>query len=501
MNRVIHIHPGDLSLDQLQKALVLGATLQLTETAAEKVKICRDFLERKLKETDQLYYGINTGFGSLCNIRISPDELEQLQENLVRSHACGTGELVPWELSRIMLLLKIYGLALGYSGIAPETLERLIQHYNHGLYPVIYQQGSLGASGDLAPLAHLSLPLIGAGEVYYQGKISPAADVLKQLGWQPLKLKAKEGLALINGTQFMSAYGCYILLKAQQLAALSDLVAAVSLDAFDGRMEPFHALVQQLRPFAGQRQTASNILGFLQGSQIAKAAKESVQDPYSFRCIPQVHGATKDVISHVANVFTTEINSVTDNPLIIPEEDQIISGGNFHGQPLAMALDYLGIALADLSSICERRVYKLVAAKHLPPFLSTNSGLNSGMMIPQYTAASIVSQSRQLATPASVDSITSSAGQEDHVSMGANAATKALRILENTERVVAIELMVAAQALELQRPKKSSLYIENFIAEFRNTVPFLDKDRELYKDIAASLKFCKEQVIIKTELL
>ena len=493
MSGAVHIvQPGSLTLKELEKALLPGTQLVLSETATKKVLHCFHFLEKRLQDSDELYYGINTGFGSLCNIHISRDQVEQLQENLVRSHACGTGDAVPQEIVRIMLLLKIYGLALGYSGIAPETLERLILHYNNDVYPVIYEQGSLGASGDLAPLAHLSLPLIGLGEVWYKGQVTESASVIKELGWQPLKLKAKEGLALINGTQFMSAYGCYMLLQAQRLASQTDLVAAISIDAFDALINPFHPLVQQLRPHAGQKQTAENVLRFLQGSTIAAAQKNYVQDPYSFRCIPQVHGATKDVIAHVASVFETEINSVTDNPLIIPEERTILSGGNFHGQPLAMALDYLGIALTDLSSISERRVYQLVSGlRSLPPFLTKHSGLNSGMMIPQYTAASLVSQSKQLATPASVDTITSSAGQEDHVSMGANAATKTLRILENTEKVIAIELLVAAQALDLRKPAKSSPYIEKFTEKFRRVVPFLDTDRELYKDIAASVKFLR----------
>lgn len=493
MSHTFHITPAKLTLADLQQALAPGVQLALSEESIGKVNTCRAFLDKQLVESDDLHYGINTGFGSLCNIRINKDEVEALQENLVQSHACGTGSHVPQDIVRLMLLLKIHGLALGYSGITLDTLQRLVQHYNEGVYPVIYTQGSLGASGDLAPLAHLSLPLIGLGEVWYQGEIRPSAEVLQQLGWQPLKLKAKEGLALINGTQFMGAYGCYVLLKAKHAAQLMDLVAAMSLDAFDARTTPFHEMIQTLRPYAGQKETAANILRYLQGSDIAQSKKNYVQDPYSFRCIPQVHGAAKDVIAHVASVFETEINSVTDNPLIIPETGEILSGGNFHGQPLAMALDYLGIALADLSSIAERRIYQLVSGhRGLPPFLTEHSGLHSGMMIPQYTAASLVSRNKQLATPASVDTITSSAGQEDHVSMGANGAVKTLQILENLETVIAIELLVAAQALDLRKPAKTSPYLQNIIDQYRQTVPYLGKDRELYRDIQASLLFIGE---------
>jgi histidine ammonia-lyase len=490
MINAFHIDSSALTLADLEKVLQPGTQIALSPEAKEKIVVCRDYLNNILRDSDDLYYGINTGFGSLCNIRISKEQLEQLQENLVKSHACGIGEEVPAEIVKLMLILKVKGLALGYSGVRLETVERLVAHFNEEVLPVIYQIGSLGASGDLAPLAHLSLPLIGSGEVRVNGAKQDASGVLQSKGWQPLTLKAKEGLALINGTQFMSAYGCYILLKAQRLAGIADLVASLSIDAYDARTSPFNPLIHQVRPFKGQKETAENILRNLEGSPIAASAKKAVQDPYSFRCIPQVHGAAKDVIAHVASVFETEINSVTDNPLIFPEEGEILSGGNFHGQPLAFALDYLALALADMANISERRTYQLIIGwRNLPPFLTEHSGLHSGLMISQYTAAAMVSQNKQLCTPSSIDTITSSAGQEDHVSMGANGATKAYRIMENAERIIAIELMTAAQALDLRRPQKSSPIIEQLMTDYRKVVSYNDKDRELYKDINATVAF------------
>ncbi|WP_396195551.1 histidine ammonia-lyase, partial [Flavobacterium sp.] len=441
-------------------------------------------------------YGINTGFGSLCNVKISNEHLSQLQENLVKSHACGTGEEVPQEIVKLMLLLKIQSLSYGHSGVQLQTVERLVDFYNHDILPVIYTQGSLGASGDLAPLAHLSLPLLGEGEVNYDGFRQPAKKVLEKMGWQPIVLQSKEGLALLNGTQFMSAYGCYILLKAMKYSYLADVIAAVSLEGFDGRIEPFNELIHYVRPHKGQIVTALRMTELLEGSQLISRHKEHVQDPYSFRCIPQVHGASKDTIDYVKKVFKTEINSVTDNPNIFKNEDLIISGGNFHGQPLALALDFLGLALSELGSISERRTYQLISGlRGLPAFLVDNPGLNSGFMIPQYTAASIASQNKQLASPASVDSIVSSNGQEDHVSMGANAATKTLRIMENLERILAIELMNASQAIAFREPLKSSEFIESFLKSYRSEVPLVKEDRILHYDIENSVAFLESFAI------
>ena len=490
MDNTHYISAQVLTLETLQDIISQNKTLALSEEATVNIKKCREYLDQKMATSDAPIYGINTGFGSLCNIKISNENLSKLQSNLVKSHACGTGDQVPNEIVKIMLLLKIQSLSYGYSGIQLQTVERLVDFYNNNILPIIYTQGSLGASGDLAPLAHLSLPLLGEGEVYYDGFRQPASKVLEKMNWRPLLLQSKEGLALLNGTQFMSAYGCYILFKSMKYSYFSDLIAAISLDAFDGRIEPFNELIHFIRPHKGQIITAKRMKQLLENSQIISQQKEHVQDPYSFRCIPQVHGASKDTIDYVKKVFKTEINSVTDNPNIFVESDVIISGGNFHGQPLALALDFLAIALSELGSISERRTYQLISGlRGLPAFLVDNPGLNSGFMIPQYTAASIASQNKQLATPASVDSIVSSNGQEDHVSMGANGATKCLKIMENLERIIAIELMNASQALEFRRPLKSGNFIELFLKSYRDEVPFVKEDRILHYDIEKSVAF------------
>ncbi|MEK8181116.1 histidine ammonia-lyase [Flavobacterium buctense] len=485
-----------LTLETLQQIISEHKTLSLSEEAKINIQQCRDYLDQKMAANESPIYGINTGFGSLCNVKISNENLSQLQENLVKSHACGTGEEVPQEIVKLMLLLKIQSLSYGHSGVQLQTVERLVDFYNNDILPVIYTQGSLGASGDLAPLAHLSLPLLGEGEVYYDGFRQPSKKVLEKMGWQPIVLQSKEGLALLNGTQFMSAYGTYILLKAMKYSYLADVISAISLEGFDGRIEPFDELIHYVRPHKGQIVTAKRMRELLEDSQIIAQPKAHVQDPYSFRCIPQVHGASKDTIDYVKKVFKTEINSVTDNPNIFKNEDVIISGGNFHGQPLALALDFLGLALAELGSISERRTYQLISGlRGLPAFLVDNPGLNSGFMIPQYTAASIASQNKQLATPASVDSIVSSNGQEDHVSMGANAATKTLRIMENLERILAIELMNASQAIAFRQPLQSSDFIEMFLKSYRAEVPLVKEDRILHYDIENSVAFLNSFVI------
>jgi len=490
MEEIHYISSEVLQLETLQEIIFQGKKIALSEEAKINIQKCRTYLDDKMAKNEAPIYGINTGFGSLCNVKISNENLSKLQENLVKSHACGTGEEVPQEIVKIMLLLKVQSLSYGHSGVQLETVERLVAFYNNGILPVIYNQGSLGASGDLAPLAHLSLPLLGEGEVNFDGFRQPAGKVLEKMGWKPLVLQSKEGLALLNGTQFMSAYGCYILLKAMKYSYLADVIAAVSLEGFDGRIEPFNELIHYVRPHKGQIVTAKRMTDLLEDSEIIAQAKQHVQDPYSFRCIPQVHGASKDTIDYVKKVFKTEINSVTDNPNIFVGEDSILSGGNFHGQPLALALDFLAIALAELGSISERRTYQLISGlRGLPPFLVSNAGLNSGFMIPQYTAASIASQNKQLATPASVDSIVSSNGQEDHVSMGANAATKCLRIMDNLERILAIELMNASQAIEFRRPLHSSDFIEMFLKSYREEVPLVKEDRILHYDIENSVLF------------
>ena len=505
MLEIYKIGESFLSLSEISRIISEGLKIELSSKSEKKVIECRNYLDEKMKNSDAPIYGINTGFGSLCNHKISDDDLGKLQKNLVISHSCGTGDEVPHSVVKIMLLLKIQSLSYGHSAVQLITINRLIEMFNKNILPVIYQQGSLGASGDLAPLAHMSLVLLGMGKVDVPINENGfdrknTSDVMGEMGWEAIQLKSKEGLALLNGTQFMGAYGVWSLLKSQKLSYLSDLIGTISLEAFDGRNECFDELIHLVRPHKGQVSTAENIRGLLEGSEIQKQEKEHVQDPYSFRCMPQVHGATKDVISHVKSVFTTEINSVTDNPTVFPKEDKIISGGNFHGQPLAMSMDYLALAISELASISERRTYQLISGlRGLPAFLVADPGLNSGMMIPQYTAASIVSQNKQLCMPASSDSIVSSNGQEDHVSMGANAATKLYKVIENVERVLAIELMNAVQAIAF-RKNTSSVFIENFIDTYRNEVPFLDEDRLLHTDIQNSISFL-QSLEIDEELL
>jgi histidine ammonia-lyase len=450
------ISPEKLELETVWDILKKGGKLSLSSESADLITKCRNYLDNKLATDKSPIYGITTGFGSLHKMTISPDQLNKLQENLVMSHACGTGPVVKEEIVRLMLLLKIHALSLGKSGVQISTVQRLIEFFNEGITPVVYEQGSLGASGDLAPLAHLVLPLLGMGEVTCKGVNYESGVILKQFGWSPVELKSKEGLALLNGTQFMASYGVYIISMAERLSMFADIASAISLEAYDGRPDPFFEIVHTIRPHTGQLVTAKAIRNLLRGSEIISRYKPHIQDPYSFRCIPQVHGASKDAINYAKSVILTEINSVTDNPTIFPDEDLIVSGGNFHGQPLALIFDYLAIALAELGSISERRVYRLIAGQRdLPEFLVANPGLNSGFMIPQYTAASIVSQNKQLCTPSSVDSIPSSNEQEDHVSMGANGATRLLRVADNLERILAIELFTAIQAFEFRRPLRS----------------------------------------------
>ena len=481
-----------LTIEKVNEIVSKGLKLELSKESEAAIVKCRKFLDSKMEDIGRPVYGVTTGFGSLCNITIPAEDLSQLQHNLVMSHACGTGETVRPEIVKLMLLLKVQSLSYGYSGVQLVTVQRLIDMFNNDVLPVVYQQGSLGASGDLAPLAHLCLPLIGMGEVYYKGSVRPSAEVWAELGWEPIKLQSKEGLALLNGTQFMSSNAVWSLIQAERLSDWADKIGAMSLEAFDGRIEPFYPQVHEVRPHKGQIETAEHFRKLLEGSEIIKQKKVHVQDPYSFRCIPQVHGASKDTIRYVKSVIETEINSATDNPTVFPDEDLIISAGNFHGQPIAIPMDMLTIALSELSNISERRIYKLISGQRgLPNFLVAKPGLNSGFMIPQYTAASIVSQSKGLCMPASADSIPSSQGQEDHVSMGANAATKLVRVVENTERVLAIELFNAAQALEFRRPLKSSWEIEKIFAHYRKVVPFIDDDRYMHPLIEKSIKFIR----------
>jgi histidine ammonia-lyase len=482
-----------LTLSTLETIAFSTVELSLDSDSIKRIERCRTYLNEKLKTSSTPIYGINTGFGSLYNKNISHDQLEKLQENLVKSHACGTGAEVPQEIVRLMLFLKVQSLSYGYSGVQVSTVQRLVDFFNNDVFPVVYEMGSLGASGDLAPLAHVCLPLLNEGEVYHNNLRTPSSKINTQFGWQPLHLQSKEGLALLNGTQFMLAYGVWCVLHSQRLVQLANRIGALSLDAFDGRIEAFDEKIHAVRAHTGQVSVAKEIRELLWDSEIIAQSKKHVQDPYSFRCIPQVHGASADTIQYVASVMLKEVNSVTDNPNIFPEEDEIISGGNFHGQPLALALDFLAIAAAELGNISERRTYQLISgSRDLPNYLVANPGINSGMMIPQYTAASIVSQNKQLCTPASVDSIVSSNGQEDHVSMGANAATKLYKVINNVYSILAIELLTAAQAIEFRKPLHTSVPLQRFVDTFRDEVSFIEEDRVLHIDMAKAEAFLKK---------
>ena len=490
--KIHKISAEHLSIEQIGEIVYGGYKIELSDDAQRRILECREYLDKKIKESTVPIYGVTTGFGSLCNVSIGSDYLAQLQINLMMSHACGTGDRVPNDIVKIMLLLKIQSLSYGFSGCQLATVNRLIDFFNNDVYPIVYMQGSLGASGDLVPLAHLSLPLVGLGEVEYKGKVVTSVEVLKKFKWQPIQLASKEGLALLNGTQNMGAFAVWSLLQSQRLSTWADKIAAMSLDAYYGLTAPFTDAVHQVRPHKGQIVTAARMRELLEGSEIMEKPKSYVQDPYSFRCIPQVHGTVKDTIEYVRSVVDVEVNSATDNPTVCPDEDLIISAGNFHGEPIAMPMDFLAIALCELANISERRIYKLVSGtRGLPSFLVANPGVNSGFMIPQYTAASIVSLNKTLSTPSSVDSIPSSQGQEDHVSMGANAAIKLYKVVLNTERVLAIELFNAAQALDFRRPLKSSPAVEAIHAAYRKVVPFIVDDEVMYPHIAHSIEFLK----------
>lgn len=481
-----------VSLEHIDHILASGTQLHLGDEAKTAVAECRDFLDKKVEESTRLIYGVNTGFGSLCDTAISSDDLSLLQRNLMLSHACGTGERVPDKIVKRMLLLKVLGLSHGASGVQVETIERLIFMFNNNIFPVVFQQGSLGASGDLAPLAHLCLPLLGEGTVMLEGKEVTSAEMNAKFGLEPIVLRSKEGLALLNGTQFMSSYASYAIASARQLWKQFNEIATITLDGYDGRPEPFGVQVNAIRNQVGQIKTAELFREIQSTSEVIRQEKTHVQDPYSFRCIPQVHGASFDAIEHCAAVVEREVNAVTDNPTVFPDDDLVVSAGNFHGQPLALAMDFLAIALAELGSISERRVYKSISGtRGLPAFLVANPGLNSGFMITQYTCASIVSQNKQLCTPASVDTIDSSNGQEDHVSMGANAATKLYRVIENCYSIQGIELLHAAQAMQFRKPLKTSVLGEQIVNEYRKEVPFVENDSYLHPLIQKSTYFVK----------
>ena len=485
-----YINNQHYTLHDFEEVLSTGCKVELGINAKEAVQKCYDYLHHKLSSESNVIYGINTGFGSLCNTVIGNHELEQLQLNLVRSHSCGVGAVVPENITKRILLLKAIGLSKGHSGVQLETIEQILFLYNENVLPVIYEQGSLGASGDLAPLAHMSLSLIGEGEVVYKGIRRPTSDVFTELNRKPVSFKAKEGLALLNGTQFMSAYLSFSVSTGINILETSNNVASISLDVLGGLATPFQSNVNALRNQKGQIKVAKYISDRLKDSELFKMKKEHVQDPYSLRCIPQIHGASSDTIDYCKNIVENEMNAVTDNPTIFPDTDEIISAGNFHGQPLALSLDFLAIALSELGSNSERRTYKLISGeKGLPAFLVKNPGLNSGLMIAQYSCASLVSQNKQLCTPASVDTIDSSNGQEDHVSMGANAGTKLFKVIQNVKNILGIELLCASQAIEFRRPSRTSLENEILLSDYRKKVPFIDEDRIISEDIKRSKEY------------
>ncbi len=486
------IGPEPLVLNAIEDIVRHRRPLELSEAARQRLRASCEYLRSKIADGIALYYGVNTGFGALCNVRITGSDIAQLQMNLLLSHAAGMGRAVPPEIARLMLLLKVKSLSYGHSAVRLEVVERLLAFFNEEILPVVPEQGSLGASGDLAPLAHLSLPLAGLGEVEWQGERLPASAVLARKGWQPLSFEAKEALALLNGTQFSTAYAVWCLLEGRRLLEVADLNAALGYEAFLCHRAPLDERLHRIRPHAGQIKVAQNIRRWLEGSALDEVPKEHVQDPYSFRCVPQVHGASRDALQHVEQVVLTEINSVTDNPNVFPDSDAILSGGNFHAQPIALALDFLALALSEVGSIAERRIFQLLSGQRgLPPFLAPKPGLHSGMMIAQYTAAAIASQSKVLCMPASADSIVSSNGQEDHVSMAANAGVKALQVVQNTERLLAIEFMVAMQALDFRLPLRSSERIEALRARYREVVPHLAQDRILSTDMEQTVVFLR----------
>ena len=495
-NKNFQISQSDLTIADIESILKENLKLKLDQQTEKKVSSNRLYLDQKLENSDVLHYGINTGFGSLCNKVISSGELRKLQVNLVRSHACGFGKEVDNKIVKIMMLLKIQSLSRGYSGITLTTLKRLIYFFNHDIFPIVYEQGSLGASGDLAPLAHMSLALIGEGFVSYNNKLISAEQIHIDLKIDPILLETKEGLALLNGTQFMSAYAVHAALDVSRLFDHSTKISALSLDAYNCQLSPFNPELHALRPYHGQQYISAEILKLLSESDIVKVKDKDVQDPYSFRCIPQVHGASYDVFIDFKQKVEIEINSVTDNPVIIDDKNQIISGGNFHGQPLAYIMDFLTIAIAELGSISERRVYKLISGtRGLPAFLVQNPGLNSGLMIPQYTAASIVSKNKILCQPASVDSIESSNGQEDHVSMGSISAVKLKEVIENVQRILSIELLVASQAFGFRSTRKTSPSLTNLLENFSNEVPFIEEDTVMHDLMVKSEEFLNRNSI------
>lgn len=501
MSDYIFIDGNSLTLEQIYDVACNFRKIQLTEESKAKVNKCRAFVDKIIADK-RIVYGLTTGFGKFANITIPVEQIEELQENLILSHATGVGPLLPFQEVRAIHLLRINVLAKGHSGIRLETLQALIDMLNAGVHACIPEKGSVGASGDLAPLSHLALVLIGHGEAEYNGKIMPGAEAMKLAGIKPVKLAAKEGLALNNGTQVMTGIAALALLRAEQLCKVADITTAMSVDALLGTPTAYDSLIHNVRPHLGQIESAQNLRNLLEDSKLRASHEEcpNVQDAYSLRCTPQVNGATRQNLKHIREVLNVEINSATDNPLIFPDEEKVLSGGNFHGEPIAFVADLLGICVSELGNISERRVeqiYNPALNRNLNAFLAPRPGLDSGFMIAQLTAASLISENKVLAHPSSVDSIPTSANQEDHVSMGTIGAVKARNIINNTAYVLAIELMSAAQAIDM-RGIDSSKPLNAVINEFRKTVKKLDKDRIIYNDIENAKLFVESKKIIET---
>ncbi|MEC3907111.1 histidine ammonia-lyase [Tamlana sp. 2201CG12-4] len=483
-----------LTIDKVLRIANGSLKAKITDEAKEKVIACRKKVET-IANGNKAVYGINTGFGPLCDVQITPEETNKLQENLLITHAVGVGNPIDKQLSKIMMVCKVHALCQGYSGVRLELIERILLFIENDLIPVVPEQGSVGASGDLAPLSHLFLPLLGEGEFWIGDNIQPAKTVLKEQDIKPIELQAKEGLGLINGTQFILAHTIAGLSKMEYLLDLADVAGAMSIEGYQGSFSPFKNELHKIRPFKGTIEVAERMFMLLYRSQnvVAHENCERVQDPYSMRCIPQVHGASRNAYYHLKELAEIEMNSVTDNPIVL-SETEAISGGNFHGQPLAMALDYGSIAAAELGNISDRRCYLLLEGKFgLPRLLTTGGGLNSGFMIPQYTTAALVTENKSLCFPPSADSIPTSLGQEDHVSMGSISGRKFNQILENLEKILAIELMYAAQALEFRRPNTFSDIIEDNFKIIRKQVPKLEEDRALKADIDKMIALVKNQ--------
>ncbi len=507
MNRLI-LDGEHLTIQDVHRAAISSTVITFSPSALKRMAASRRLVDQWVREKKTIY-GVTTGFGELANVAISSADVEQLQENLIFSHAAGAGDPLPPEIVRAMMILRMNALAKGYSGIRLETMEFLRKVFNAGITPIIPSRGSVGSSGDLVPLAHLILTMMGRGRVLYQNVSMDSNLALKKNNLDPLRLSAKEGLALINGTQMMTAFAALAVHSAQELCALADITAGMSVEALRGTDNAFDARIHKVRPHAGQRISASNLRKLMEGSEIRESHRRDdsrVQDAYSLRCIPQVHGASRDAIKYVWDVVSTEINSATDNPLIFADDRIHLEGGNFHGQPIALALDFLAIALSELANISERRVERMVNGmlSGLPRFLTERSGLHSGLMIAQYTAASLVSENKVLAHPASVDSIPTSANQEDHNSMGSVAALKGWQVLQNVQTVVAIELLTAAQGIDFSRinpstgkKMKPGKGIDAAYRVVRKHIPHLDRDRVLYDDIQTALRLVREGTVLR----